>query len=384
MKNKKKLFIPLLIILLVAIAVFSYLHNGSSNDLDAIRLSGNIEVTEAELSFMIAGWVEDRPVDEGETIRAGQVVAWLESTELKREVALHKAEVQTAQAALAELVAGSRQEDIAQSQAAVKRCQAVLSELLNGSRPEEIAAAKAAVQQAKVEVDRLKRDYGRQQKLYQGDVISAREYDATQTSYEAAQARLQESGEHLKLVQKGPRKEQIEQAREALNEAKQRLTLLKNGPRKETIDQSSARLKQAQESLALAQTHLDYATLVSPLSGVILSKAIEPGEHVVPGTPVITVGDLTKVYLRAYINETDLGRVKVGQKVRVTTDTYPGRVYDGHISFISSEAEFTPKNVQTTQERVKLVYRIKVDIPNPKIELKPGMPADAEILTGQR
>jgi HlyD family secretion protein len=384
MKNKKKLFIPLLIILLAAIAVFSYLHNGSSNDLDAIRLSGNIEVTEAELSFMIAGWVEDRPVDEGETIRAGQVVAWLESTELKREVALHKAEVQTAQAALAELVAGSRQEDIAQSQAAVKRCQAVLSELLNGSRPEEIAAAKAAVQQAKVEVDRLKRDYGRQQKLYQGDVISAREYDATQTSYEAAQARLQESGEHLKLVQKGPRKEQIEQAREALNEAKQRLTLLKNGPRKETIDQSSARLKQAQESLALAQTHLDYATLVSPLSGVILSKAIEPGEHVVPGTPVITVGDLTKVYLRAYINETDLGRVKVGQKVRVTTDTYPGRVYDGHISFISSEAEFTPKNVQTTQERVKLVYRIKVDIPNPKIELKPGMPADAEILTGQR
>ena len=99
-----------------------------------------------------------------------------------------------------------------------------------------------------------------------------------------------------------------------------------------------------------------------------------------PGTPVITVGDLKKVWLRGYINETDLGRVKVGQKVRVTTDTYPDRIYRGLISFIASQAEFTPKNVQTKKERVKLVYRIKVDIPNPNLELKPGMPADAKIL----
>jgi HlyD family secretion protein len=97
----------------------------------------------------------------------------------------------------------------------------------------------------------------------------------------------------------------------------------------------------------------------------------------------VTVADLANVWVRAYINETDLGRVKVGQRVRVTTDTYPGKVYEGHISFIASEAEFTPKNVQTQKERVKLVYRIKIDIPNPKMELKPGMPADAEILLNQ-
>jgi len=111
-----------------------------------------------------------------------------------------------------------------------------------------------------------------------------------------------------------------------------------------------------------------------------LSKNVEPGEYVAPGTPVVTVGELEDPWLRAYINETDLGRVKLGQRVQVTTDSYPDKKYEGRISFIASQAEFTPKNVQTEKERVKLVYRIKVDLTNPNLELKPGMPADAEIL----
>ncbi len=384
MRNKKKPIILLLIILGASIVTYTYLRQRAPNDLDTIRLSGNIEVTEAELSFMVAGRVEERPVSEGETIRAGQVVAWLESTEYAQEVALRKADVQAVQAALAELVAGSRPEEIAQSKAAVKKAQARLDELLSGSRPQEVAAAKAAVQRAKAEADRSRREYARQERLYRKEVISMREYEAAQAAYEVAKARLQESEEQLNLVKEGPRKEQIEQVREALKETKERLSLVEKGPRRETIDQASARLKQVQESLALAETRLDYTTLVSPLSGVILSEAIEQGERVTPGTPVITIGDLKNVYLRAYINETDLGRVKVGQKVRVTTDTYPGKGYEGRISFISSEAEFTPKNVQTPKERVKLVYRLKVDIPNPRMELKPGMPADALILAGRR
>jgi HlyD family secretion protein len=115
----------------------------------------------------------------------------------------------------------------------------------------------------------------------------------------------------------------------------------------------------------------------------VLSENIEPGEYVSPGTPVVTVGRLDNVWVRAYINEPDLGRVKIGQPVRVMADSYPGKTYQGHISFISSAAEFTPKNVQTAQERVKLVYRIKIDIANPNFELKPGMPADADIRLGQ-
>jgi HlyD family secretion protein len=153
-------------------------------------------------------------------------------------------------------------------------------------------------------------------------------------------------------------------------------------------------VKQAEAALALAKTRTGYAELTWPPAGVVpppnaappmyvvLSKNLEPGEYVAPGTPVVTIGDLVNVWLRAYVNETDLGRVKVGQKARVTTDTDPRKIYDGRISFIASQAEFTPKNVQTEKERVKLVYRIKIDIRNPDMELKPGMPADAKIVLG--
>ena len=151
------------------------------------------------------------------------------------------------------------------------------------------------------------------------------------------------------------------------------------GPRKEDIDQARARFEQAQQALALAQTQLGYATLTAPTSGVILSKNIEPLEYVAPGTSVVTLANLDQVWLRAYLEESDLGRVKVGQKASITTDTYPGKRYEGRVSFISSEAEFTPKSVQTRKERSRLVYRIKIDIRNLAMELKPGMPADADI-----
>ena len=144
---------------------------------------------------------------------------------------------------------------------------------------------------------------------------------------------------------------------------------------------AEAHLKERGAALALAETRLGYAALTSTVAGVVLSKAIEPGEYVFPGTAVVTIGNLEQVWIRAYINETDLGRVKVGQAARVTADTYPGKVYPGTVSFISSEAEFTPKNVQTAKERVKLVYRIKIVVANPDMELKPGMPADAVIGT---
>ena len=382
MKNKKRL-IPLFIIIAIILVIYLYYWNISVNDRNIISISGNFEVTDTELSFMVAGRLKERLVSEGETIKAGQQIALLENIEFVQEVALCEAEVQAAQAALAELIAGSRPEEIAQAQALVQKAKARLNELLSGSRPQEVAVAKAAVQRAEVEADRLRREFERQKELYQKEIISIQKYELAQTAYEVAKARFLESEEHLKLVKEGPRKEQIEQARAALREVKERLALVEKGPRQETIAQAQARLDQAEQALALAKIHLDYTKLISPLSGIVLSEVIEPGEYVVPGTPIITVGDLQKIWLRAYINETDLGRVKVGQRVRVTSDTYPDKIYQGHISFIASQAEFTPKNVQTKKERVKLVYRIKVSIPNPHQELKPAMPADAEIIVNQ-
>jgi HlyD family secretion protein len=323
--NKILIAAAVLIVLAAGVILVSSLVN--RDDSGTISVSGNIEVTTVELSFKIPGRVSERLLDEGEMVKSGQVVAKLDPADLVHEMASRRAEVQGARAMLTELETGYRKEDIAQAEAVLQRIEA--------------------------EAERIRIDFGRQQQLFKKEVISARDFDASRAAYEESQA--------------------------SVREARERLNLLRSGPRKETIDQARARLRSAEEILALAETRLGYATLVSPVNGLVLSKNIEPGEQVAAGTPVITVGMLDEVWVRAYISETDLGRVMVGQKATVTTDSYPDKKYPGRISFISSEAEFTPKSVQTEKERVKLVYRIKIVIPNRDGELKPGMPADAEI-----
>jgi HlyD family secretion protein len=292
-----------------------------------LRLSGNIEVTDAELSFRIAGHVIARLVDEGDEVRQGAVVARLDSTDLEHAVALQQAEVENARAALAEMTAGFR--------------------------PEEIAQAEAALVQAEAERERAETEWIRDQEMLAKDLIAAREAKTSRAVHEIAEARTRE--------------------------VRARLTMLRNGFRSEEVEQARARLRMAEEALAQARTRLGYAVLTAPMDGVVLSENVEPGEYVAAGTPVVTVGRLDPLWLRVYIAETDLGRVKLGQTARVTTDTYPGREYRGTVTFIAQDAEFTPKNVQTEQERVKLVYRIKITLPNPEHELKPGMPADAVI-----
>jgi len=324
----KKRTIVVVAVAVAAVAVVVYLTGSPAASHDSLRISGNIEVTDVEVSFKIPGRATERLVSEGDAVNAGQLVARLDSTELAHEVELRRAELRGAKAVLAELEAGFRREEIGQAAAALARARA--------------DAARAGA------------EYGRQKDLFAKDVISNREYEAAESGYRMTFAQAEEAGQRLALLRSGPRKEQIEQARE--------------------------RVKQAQEVLALSETRLGYAALTSPRSGVVLADHVEAGEQVAAGTPVVTVGDLSTVWLRGYIDESDLGRVKVRQRVRVTSDTYPDKDYEGRVSFIASEAEFTPKNVQTAKERVKLVYRIKVDVPNPNMELKPGMPADAEIL----
>jgi HlyD family secretion protein len=158
------------------------------------------------------------------------------------------------------------------------------------------------------------------------------------------------------------------------------ISVQKRDDAKTTFDSTKADVDKLQASLDLAQTRLGFAELASPLDGYVLVKSSLAGEVVQVGTPVFTAIDLNNIWVTAYINETDLGRVKLNQKADVKTDTYPNKIYNGWISFISSQAEFTPKQIQTDVERVKLVYRIKVRVDNSSLDLKPGMPADAYIV----
>jgi HlyD family secretion protein len=380
---KPKLLIPIFLLIAAAIggyfvwqyAPFYVRHDGS------ICVSGNIETTEVQIAFKIPGRVQKRFFDEGELVKQGDPVAELETADLLCEAAIREAEVKAAGEALLALKAGSRKEEIAAAKAAVQRAEAVLAELLAGSRPQEIAAAQAAVAAAAADLERLAADLARSTTLFQRKMISQEDIDQVRAAHEVAKEKHREAVERFDLVREGPRKEQIEQARHALAQAQAQCDLVVAGPRIEDIRAGEARLEQAQAALKLAKTRLDYARVFSPLKGVTLSKNIEPGEYVAPGTPVVTIGDMDHVWLRAYIEETDKGRVKPGQRAWLTTDAYPGKRYEGRVSFIADEAEFTPKNVQTQKQRVKLVYRIKIDLDNPSWELSPGMPADAEIET---
>jgi HlyD family secretion protein len=379
-KLPKKLLGLLLAGGLLAGLALAFFPLAGDDEQDVISISGNIEATDAAISFEIPGRVERRLIDEGEHVEAGQLVAVLEKEELRQVVALQKAVLAAAKAALAELEAGSRPEEIAKARAAVRRAQARLDELLAGSREQEIAAANAVVARARAEALRHRAQLARQEYLYEHGIVSDQQHDAAKTAYDTAEAQVSEAVEKLKLVQEGPRQQEIDAAQAALEEAKEQYNLVKKGPRTEVIEQARARVSQAQESLRLSKTKLSYADLPAPISGMVLSEQVEAGEYVQAGTPVLVIGDLENVWLRGYINETDLGRVKHGQPVLVTTDTYPDKAYQGEVSFIASEAEFTPKNIQTEEQRVKLVYRVKIDIQNPEMELKPGMPADAKIL----
>ena len=368
--------------------VFDFSNQGK--DSNTIPVSGNIEVTTVDVSFKIPGKIEKLAVVEGDQVREGQVIAFLEHKDLiaqktKAEAALDAAQsrIPTLQKNI-ELQDQATLQEISQAEAAVEAVHARLQQLLAGSRPQEIQSAKANLEQTQADAVKRKADMERAEKLFRDNFISAQEWDSAKNAYEVAAANQKKAEENYALVVEGPRKEEIAAARAQWEQAQAALKLAKARRiqvevlRKELLT-AQAQVREAAAAIEVINTQIGYSKLNAPLSGIILVKNTEPGEFVVPGGAVVTLGDVEKPWLKAFITEGDLGKVKLGQEVSVATDSYPGKVYPGKITFISSEAEFTPKNVQTAKERVKLVYRIKVALENPHRELKPGMPADGKI-----
>jgi len=386
----KKALIPIL--LLAAGGYAFYRFRGTSRDTaHRIVVSGNIELTEVNIAFKTPGKLIERNVDEGAVVKKGQVIARLDREQLlaerDREVAgLESARAQRAQAETSvEWERANLAADIEQKRADLASMEARLLELKNGARPQEKLDARAAVESAQSEVERSKRDWDRAQVLYKNDDISTAQFDQYRNRWESAEAALKQLQEREALVLAGPRSEQIEaqaalvqRARGALKMAEANALEMKR--REQDLAARRAEIGRSQASIALIDSQLADNIAASPVDGVVLVKSADVGEVLAAGTTVVTVGDIEHPWLRGYVNETDLGRVKLGSKARIITDSYPGKTYNGRVSFIASEAEFTPKQIQTQQERVKLVYRIKIDIDNPKHELKSNMPADAEIV----
>jgi HlyD family secretion protein len=292
-----------------------------------LRLSGNIEAHESLVSFKVTGRIIDLPVEEGMPLKAGDLLARLDNDDYRQQVAVDQSAIR------------------------VRHRQLALG--LAGSRTQDIEAAKLAVLDAQADLDQKKKDYARYQALYDKDEIPGQTRDLAATNVTRTQATY-------------------ERAQQLYNE-------LVEGTRKEELAVEHSNVHQADQNLQLSRIRLAYTALHAPFDGVVLVRQAELGEVVSPGTPIVTLADLDHVWVRVYVPETDLGKVRWGQAAEVRTDTYPGKVYRGQVAFIASEAEFTPKSVQTEKERVTLVYRLKVDVENPNRELKPGMPADTSI-----
>jgi HlyD family secretion protein len=295
-----------------------------------IQASGTVEAREADLGFQMAGRIGWVGPNDGDPVREGDEVAQLDMEELEARKWAAEAQLDGALALLAEMT--------------------------TGFRPGEIAEGHAALRGAEERMDDAKRDLERARRLFEGGAVSQEMLDKTETA-----ARVSES---------------------AVDQARERVLILEEGPRQERVAVQRAMVSQAEAAIAQVDAALSNARISIPFPGVITIRHREPGETVSPGIPVLTVMDPGDRWVRIYVREDRIGEVQLGQEATITSDTYPDRTYRGEVIFIANESEFTPRNVQTTEERVKLVYAVKVRITeDPSHDLKAGIPADV-VLAG--
>jgi HlyD family secretion protein len=356
--------------------------------------SGSIEATEVAVSFKIPGRVIERPVDEGQHVKAGDLVARLESRELAADVDRLRASLEATHTRLPQLRTEIALQEaltrgrIAEAEATRAARLERLAELRSGSRPQELQRASAEVRETRAILDNAEADVRRMDALFREGGVSAQTRDATATARDVAAERYRNAVERFDLIREGPRVEEIRRAEADVRQAEASLLLARAGEldvarRRQEVATLQASIARDAAALAAAEAQFGYTTLVSPTAGVVLRKHVEPGEMIAAGTPAITLADLGNIWLKIYIPEPRLGQVKLGQAAEISTDSYPGKRYRGTVTFVSSEAEFTPKNVQTQEERVKLVFAVKIRLDNPNQELKPGMPADARLQLGE-
>jgi HlyD family secretion protein len=325
---------PLVLVVVIgvigAIAWFGFLRpRGKAGELTA---SGTVEATESQLGFQVPGRIEVIAAVEGERVAAGTELARLDRTE---------AEARRSQAA---------------AQAAAAR--SLLDELEGGSRSEEVAQGRAARDAALQRLDDARRDLDRTKKLLEGGAVSQEAFDKASLAASIAESQLSQTRDQLRLLEIGPRKERIEAQR--------------------------AQVAQAEAAIQVIDATLVNMTIRAPFDGIVTVRHREPGEIVPAGSAVLTLMNPDSRWVRIYVSETRIGAVRLGQKAQIRTDTDPGKRYGGEVVFIASEAEFTPKTVQTSEERVKLVYAVKVGITDDSgHDLKPGMPADVVLDSGK-
>lgn len=301
---------------------------GCGNNHNAIiDASGTLEAVEVNVGAKVSGQLERMTIQEGSSVQKGDTLAVLEHSTLQLQWMQAKAGV-----------------DLADAQYRL---------LVNGARSEDLKAGEEALRQTQATLTNAKDDYERMKELFAAKSVSRKQHDDAESRYQVALAQY--------------------------NTAQQNLEKLRNFARPEDLSAAKARLEQARATAELLSTQLSYATILAPVSGIITHKPVEVGELVNTGSTVVTIAQLSSLNLMIYVNENDLGKVKLGSSADVVIDSYPDRNFRATVIYISPIAEFTPKNIQTKEDRTKLVFGVKLEVANEEGILKAGMPADAYV-----
>lgn len=384
---KKRLILTAFVVLLFGVGVLVFLGQWRARTRD-LYYSGTIEATQANLAFQVGGRVLHVFVDEGHAVEKDQALAELDPEEFlarrdqaQANLTLAQESVKEHEALLA-LYGESLPAEVDRAAAAVRSLEARRDEQESGYRAQEVEQARLALLAAEIDLKEARKDKSRYDVLFQKKIVSEKDKDAVTARYENAEKTYERAREAYTMLQQGFRREEVESARANLAEGRAvlkqaRSNLKKIDATEKQLEAVRAQAQAAAAALELTRIHLRQTRLKSPFKGIITSRSIEPGEVVSSGRQALSLSDLSVVDLKIFVDETEIGKVKPGQKVSVKTDTFPNKAYRGQVAYISPEGEFTPKIIQTRKERVKLVYAVKISIPNPDLELKTGMPADA-------
>jgi HlyD family secretion protein len=357
-----------------------------------LALYGNVDLRQVQLAFNNSERISAVLAQEGDRVRRGQVLARLDQSRLEPQVAQATAQVAAQRHVVERLHHGSRPEEVAQARAQVAAQESIVEKLKNGSRPQEIAQARANVAAAEAALVNARRHYQRVKNLSsvrlpdqtQAQAVSQDELDDAKASLDEADAKLTVNQKALELALAGPRQEEIaeNEARLALNRKALELSVV--GPRIEDIAQAEAQLRGSEAQLAFLKQQLADTELIAPADAVVRTRLLEPGEMSSPQRPVFSLAIIDTKWIRAYVSETDIGKLRPGMTTAVAVDSFPNRRFEGWVGFISPVAEFTPKAVQIEELRTSLVYEVRVFVKDPSDELRLGMPATVSFPSGQQ
>ena len=364
--------------LLIAVAVIvalSFLIGYSKFQTEPFRVSGYLEADEIRLGSRVGGRVQEVFVEEGDNVTADQELVRLEPFDLLEREHEARATLAARAADWERLKAGFREEEIAQAKARYEQLRARLDLLQAGAREQEIEAAEGRLQVAEAERKLAKENFRRINNLVSSRATSREDLDVAIQQLEAAEAMRLVRQEELDLLKAGAREQEIREASAQMAEALAGWELVKKGYRAEEVDQARAARDAAEAALQAVQHQLKELTIVSPTTGVIDALELRPGDLVAAGAPVLAMIDHSRLWVRAYIPQNRLD-VQLGQVCAVTVDSFPSRRFAAEITFIAQQAEFTPSNVQTPEERAKQVFRIKVTLREGLDQLRSGMAAD--------